>query len=294
MVAAIGAPLENREPLGWWDETVELIGGIGRALTQVNRSPAVVIAGSLIGFGANAVTQCSGRLGGVGGDVLGQADQMDPEVLIAIATAAMAGAGLSCCVGIAVWLFMVWLGAGCIRAQAEVLEGKDGQFPTLFSGGNVFGNVLLASLLSGLINTGTFLLAGSPSIPFFYKAVLVVMEGDLLSFYYWCLGGLVVLAVITIPIATYVWAGVRVTTHAAVLDGLGAVDALERSWEMSKGRKAAIINFAFVAGCFALLGILACFVGTIYTGAIAQTAWTDAYLRITGRLRPDQGSIAPG
>lgn len=277
--------MANREPLGWWDETVELTSGIGRAFNQVNRAPVVIIAGSLIGFGANALTQCSGRFGGVGGDVLSQADQMDPEMLIAIATAALAGAGLSCCVGTAVWLFQVWISAGWMRVQSEVLEGKDGEFPTLFSGGNVFGSLLLASFLVGLINTGVFMVAGSPSIPFFYKAVTVVLEGDLLSFYYWMLGGLVVLAVITIPIATYVWAGVRFTAHAVVIDGLGAVDALEKSWELSKGRKAAIINFAFVAACFALLGILACFVGTIYTGAVATTSWTDAYLRITGKLR---------
>lgn len=276
--------MANREPLGWWDETVELAGGIGRAFNQVNRAPVVIIVGSLIAFGANAVTQCSGRFGGVGGDILSQAENMDPEVLIAIATAALAGAGLSCCVGTAVWLFQVWLSAGWMRAQAEVLEGKEGAFPTLFSGGNVFGSLLLASFLVGLINTGVFMLTGLPSVPFFYKAAMVVIEGDLLSFYYWMLGGLLVLAVITIPIATYVWAGVRFTAHAVVIDHLGAVDALEKSWELSKGRKAAIINFGFLAGCFAVLGVFACFVGTIYTGAVATTAWTDAYLRITGKL----------
>jgi hypothetical protein len=263
-------------------------------MEAVHRSPAVIMVGSLITFGAGAVSQCSGRFGSAGSEMLGQAEQLDPEVLIAIATAAVAGASVSCCIGFVVWIFQTWLAAGMMRAQVEVLEGRDGQFPTLFSGGDVFVQLLLASFLVGLITTGTLLVAGAPSAPFFYQAVTVVMAGDLSSFYIWTLGGLLVLAIITIPIYTYVLAGVMFTAHAVVIDRLSTMEALEKSWELSQGRKIAIVNFAFVAGCFTLLGLLACFVGTIYTGAIAQTAWTDVYLRLTGKLPDENEGMSPG
>ena len=267
---------------------------IPAAMEAVHRSPAVVIAGSLISFGAGMVSQCSGRFGGGIGDLAGQTDHIDPKVLMALGTAMMAGAGVSCCVGLAVSIFQIWLAAGMTRVQAEVLEGKEGQFPTLFSGGDVFGPLVLASLLVGMINGGCFVISAAPAFPFFYKAVVVVMAGDILTFYYWLLGGLVVLAVLTIPISTYVWAGVRYTPYAVIIDRLGVMEALEKAWELSKGRKLSIVNFGFCAGIFAFLGVFACFVGAIYTGAIATTAWTESYLRLTGRLGGEDEAISPG
>ena len=144
--------------------------------------------------------------------------------------------------------------------------------------------MLLVGLLVGMVNFGTFTVAGLPSAPFFYWAFEAVMAGDLETFQLWMLAGLVVLAVITVPIATYVWAGVRLAPFAVVLDGMGTMEALEHSWALANGNRIRMVNFAFVNALFALLGMLACCIGVIYTGSVAQAAWVDAYLRVTGKL----------
>ncbi len=260
---------------------------IPAAFENVNRAPMVVIGGAVLAFGINALGQCGGRVSGSMGDLAstaGDVQGLDPEVLIALLTAMAAGIALSCGLGVLVWIAQTWLVAGHLRVAREVVTGGDGAFPTLFSGRDVLFRLLLLGLLVGMVNFGTFTLAGLPSAPFFYWAVEAVIAGDIQTFQLWMLAGLVVLAVITVPIATYVWAGVRLATYAVALDGMGVMESLEHSWSLADGKRIRMVNFAFVNALFGALGLLACCVGVVYTGTVAQVAWVDAYLRVTGKL----------
>lgn len=256
------------------------------AFENVNRAPVVVVAGSVFAFAINALGQCGGRVSGSMGDLASTMEDLrqDPEVLMALLAAMGLGLLLSCGLGVVVWIAQTWLAAGQLRVSREVLEGGEGAFSTLFSGRDVLLRMLLAGLLLFAINSGTFILAGLPAAPFFYWAIEAIMAGDMDAFNLWMLVALLILGIVTVPLATYVWAGVRLVTYAIALDGMGVMEALEHAWALANGKRIRMVNFAFVNAIFASLGLLACCIGVVYTGTVAQVAWVDAYLRVTGKL----------
>jgi hypothetical protein len=258
-----------------------------RALTQVNRAPGIPLLGVLVSLGMGGAGGVVLQFGGQGPDL----EQMvmdaggDPAALLKVLGALFAASlVLSTLVNLALWLARTWLLAGQLRVYRELLLETEPQASTLFSGANVYGSMLLGGALVWLISTGTYALTGAPAAPFFVWAWQSFEAGDIMTAQYWCLAGLLVLGIVTVPLATYVWAGVVFVQHAIALDGLGVLDALEKSWSLAAGNRIRLVNFGFIAFFFGGMGTIVCCIGRFYTQLVADVAWTEAYLRATGRV----------
>lgn len=69
-----------------------------------------------------------------------------------------------------------------------------------------------------------------------------------------------------------------------VVDGRGGpMAAMRASWEATRGRRGAIFVLILLIFGLSLLGLLACCVGTIVTGAIVNLAHVYTYLKLTGQ-----------
>lgn len=183
---------------------------------------------------------------------------------------------------VALLLFRSWLVPGWIRVHREIVETGNGEFATLFSGADRMFPLLGWSLLAGLIGFGTVALAAAPGAAL---AIFGGMQGN-----DWMLAGGCGLAVLlAIPVWVYVFPGLVVGEQAVVLDGLGPVDALARSWAFVDGARGSMILYLlamfgvrFAAG---ILGLCMCCIGGFVTNPIAfvltDFGTTESYLMRT-------------
>ncbi len=261
---------------------------VASAFENINRAPAApavgVIASIGIGVCGGCGTRASGNFAGAVDPEELAAGGLDPEVLWALAGVFTTLIVVSLVFQFVMWIARTWLLAGQLRVHREVLTGGPGDPKTNFSGGDVFLSMLGAGLLVHAINGVTFLVLGAPSAPFFWWAYEAYAGWDVQQGHLWSLAGLLVLGIITVPLGTYVWAGVRLVQHAVALDGLGVMEALEHSWQLAAGNRVRMLNFAVLTWMIEVSGVAICCVGQVYTQLLAATAWTDAYLRATGKI----------
>ncbi|MHB9133848.1 MAG: RING finger protein [Armatimonadota bacterium] len=62
-----------------------------------------------------------------------------------------------------------------------------------------------------------------------------------------------------------------------VAEGYGVIDAFKQSAAMTEGRRLLLFGIAFVLYLIAVLGVLACFVGVLFTAPLALCAFTYIY-----------------
>lgn len=179
----------------------------------------------------------------------------------------------------AILLFRSWFVPGWIRVHRDIIETGNGDFATLFSGADRMFPLLGWSLLAGVIGLGTVALAAAPGIG------LAVWGGTQDNDVLLAAGfGLVVL--LALPVWLYVFPGLAVGELAVVLDGLGPVDALARSWAFVEGARGsmilyllAVLGVRMVAG---IAGLCMCCIGGLVTNPIAfaltDLGTTESYL----------------
>jgi hypothetical protein len=219
-------------------------------------------------LGDLAVRGVGAGLGGIGMAELG---------ILALIFLVIMGMVLGCVV--IVVLFRAWLHTGYLRLRAEVLTTGSGGFGTLFGGADAFGSMLGYKVITWLIHTGIVLVALSPGI-----AVLIV--GTVLELTVLALSGLALMVLLATPVSIYVWLGLRFGAHAVALDGVGALQALERSWSLARGNRLWMLLYMVVTGVIWLGGMCICCVGIFVTRAVVDVSRTEAYLAAT---RDDPG-----
>ncbi len=79
-----------------------------------------------------------------------------------------------------------------------------------------------------------------------------------------------------------VYLGFQFAEYYVVDQGLGPRAAFGAAWRATRGQHAKALLFSIAAAFVFVLGILACGVGALATGAIATIASTVVYLRISG------------
>lgn len=248
------------------------IRAIRHGFAAVRRAPLSVLVG---GFLMLSVTICSGGGGGGGGDMEEITRDAPPEVGIALALMMLGVAIVGMIVGLFFFAVRCWILPGWIRLQRHVVEHGTEDLPKLFSGGDVFIRMLFWRLLQGFIRFSTALLAilpGGALVAFgFYQGpdMTIVAAGAALAVF------------IALPVLIYIDLGLRLGDQLVTLEGLGAIDALDRSWEMARGNRLTLWIFFFVTDIFAVLGIFFCGVGVFATRAIADVAVTEAFLLAT-------------
>jgi uncharacterized membrane protein len=73
-------------------------------------------------------------------------------------------------------------------------------------------------------------------------------------------------------------------TGMAILDrGMGPVEAMGHSWNLSRGHRWDLLLFLLLLLGVNILGLLACCVGVFVTSAMSYLAWAWVYLRLTGQ-----------
>jgi hypothetical protein len=255
------------------NEAFAPIRGIRHGFAAIRRAPLSVLAG---GFLMLTVTICSGGGGGGGG---GDVDQLtrdtSPEIGLAIALMMFGVALLGALVGLVFFAVRCWLLPGWIRLQRHVVEHGTDDLPKLFSGGDVFVRMILWRLLQGFIRFSTALLAILPggallAYGFFRGPDMTIVAA-----------GAALAALVALPVLIYIDLGLRLGDQLVTLEGLGAIDALDRSWELARGNRVTLWLFFFVTDLFAVLGVLFCGVGIFATRAISDVAVTEAFLLAT-------------
>jgi hypothetical protein len=193
--------------------------------------------------------------------------------------------GILCCAiifGLVMFALRSFVQPGWYRMHEECLRTTEGNFSTLFSGQDLFLNMLLWNLLKAVIIAAVFIVGIVPGIALGLTAA--VLESVVLG-----VGAGVFTFGAIIGIWVYVAPGLAFGGEAITFEGLGVMDALSRSWELARGNRAQMIFFFFVLGLLqlmaALVGLCFCFVGVLVTAPLARggadLASTRAYLILT-------------
>lgn len=214
---------------------------------------------------------------GIGADaLLGQS--LEPAMIAAI------GVGIVCVTIIFAALFALrcWVHPGYIRLHKQVIETGAGDFSTLFSGADMFMKMVTWKLLSGLISFGAILVAALPG-------TALAIAGGMGDQQLLLIGGGVLAVLLVLPVAIYVNMGLYVGNHVVVLEGLSAMEALERTWSLANGNRLTLFIFAFVMGLVMIgalfAGLLMCCIGVLFTvpaaRAMMDVGLTESFLLAT-------------
>lgn len=186
---------------------------------------------------------------------------------------------------------------GYQRFCLEVLDGNESEIRvgTLFrffkeSYGKTIGLNIVHSFIMSLTLSPIWICMAIGSIPFFTNPAALfaaptfdMIMGELLVFFGLTLIGLVISAVISIPV-TYMYS----MAHLIMADypSVGAIEAMRLSRQMMQGNKFRLfcLDFSFIGWYF--LGACACGLGTFAVVPFHYTARAAFYEEISGRKTP--------
>ena len=152
-------------------------------------------------------------------------------------------------------LFSVWIGIGQALLFLKIARGQDATLGDIFSGGPYFLNILLASILVGLICFVGFLACIVPGI------ILALMFSQ---FYY------------------------------LILDrNLGVLDSLNVSKEIMTGNKMMLFLIGLAAFGLMLVALIPCGLGLLVAVPYFALMYPVIYLTMTGQPTADQFRPAP-
>jgi hypothetical protein len=148
----------------------------------------------------------------------------------------------------------LFLGAGIVNFSLKVARGQPYQFSDLFGGGRFFLSMFAAALLIGIaVQIG---------------GIFLLIPGVILSL------------------------GFSVTPWVIVDRGLGPIEGMKASWELTDGHKGTIFIFNLIAFGLSLAGVCACFVGTLVVVPILCIAHAYIYLKLSGQQVAQAGPAA--
>lgn len=240
-------------------------------IAAIQRAPASLLVG---GFAIFLVDACASG-GGNGGMPPLDDQQLSREELIAVAAVVLAVLAAGVIFGFLAFLVRCWLAPGWIRLQRHVLEHGTDSFPALFSGGEVFLNFIGWRILFNVVSIGTFVVSAIPGGALL--AVGVLRDANMAL----VVSGVVLLVLLAVPTSIYVALGLALGDHAVALEGAGPLEALDRSWELTRGNRVALFVYLLVTGLFTMLGFFLCCVGVIGTRAVTDVGTTESFLLLT-------------
>ena len=151
-------------------------------------------------------------------------------------------------VGLASWILQILISIGLIRVPLKFIDGQKAEFGDLVTGGKWFFKYFAGSLLYMLI----------------------------------VLGGLILLVVPGV-----IWAVRFQFFGYLIIDrGLGPVEALKKSWAITKGSFWDLIIFSVLLALVNALGVLALVVGTLITAPISLLAMAFVYRKLLSSATP--------
>lgn len=147
--------------------------------------------------------------------------------------------------GLLYLLAAAYMAGGFITLALKAARGQPTGFGDLFSGGRFLGRFIVAAIVGSIVLTIAF--------------ALCVIPGYIVSY------------------------GLALTGFLIVDQDLAGVDALKRSWEMTKGHKVSIFLFNLIGIAVMLAGELACGLGLLFVSVpMAVIGNAYIYLKIKG------------
>jgi len=146
-------------------------------------------------------------------------------------------------------LVNAFMAGGLMATALKAARGQPTSFGDPFSGGRYFGRMLVAVIVAFIVVTIGMLLCFVPGI---IVALGIVFYGALI-----------------------------------VDQDMAGIDALKKSWEMTKGHKLNIFLFGLIGIAVTIAGTLACLIGVLLVSVpMGYVAMASIYLRIKGENLP--------
>jgi hypothetical protein len=168
------------------------------------------------------------------------------------------------------WFLQLWLPIGLLMATLGVAREREIEFTEIFRGARFFWRFLGSSLLVGLVAFAVLALCAIPAVIAGVATwdpnnptVTIIAAG---------IFGL-------IAFLAYLWVILRLSQYAYVLvdQDCGAIEAINQSYEMTRGHVVDLFLIYLVAGLVAISGVLACVVGLIFTYPLSMLVYACAY-----------------
>lgn len=169
-----------------------------------------------------------------------------PSVYLQVAGPENAGSAPYFIIMAAVWLVSMLASCGTVKILLDIHDGRGGDFADLFTNVDPFVSFLLGSLLLGLIVAiGT---------------VLLIVPG--------------------------IYLGIRFSmfSFAVVDEGLGPVEALKRSWELTEGQALNLFLLGLVFAGLEIAGVIALCVGIFVAVPVVMMGSVFVYRRLQSKV----------
>lgn len=175
--------------------------------------------------------------------------------------------GASAITVIGYFLVLPVISYGSIKFLLNMLDDK-AEFNDLFAGFSNYGATLGRMLLLTLI-----------------LILLALVSESLMFIGSWLHSSVLSLigTVVYLASVVFVMLPTSFAFFFAVDRDLPAMDALNASWRITRGKLLKLVGLALVAGLIAVSGILALGVGVIFTGTVSYAMFASAYRQMAGR-----------
>ena len=172
-------------------------------------------------------------------------------------------------------LVQLYLTIGQSLLMLKVARNLPAQFTEIFQGGRYFWRYLVASILVGVLLIAALAAVGVPALVTYLATRGSGSDGAFWVVGAFCLaGGLALVLYLSARLGQY--------GYAIVDRDAGIVDSLRISSGITKGKVVEVIGLYLLGGLINLLGLLACFVGLLFTIPMVTLAMACAYVQLTG------------
>ncbi|MCB9780763.1 MAG: hypothetical protein H6742_19500 [Alphaproteobacteria bacterium] len=255
-----------------FDAAFDPFRALRHGMEAFKREPAPVIAAGFLMFLLDA---CQGQGNRVQNPPQGTG--MDEEMAMVF----LAIACFACGLGLVVFAIKAFVEPGAWRVGARMTQDGTSGMDVLFSGKDAWLPMLGYKLLMGVILLGVFVVSAAPGGGLLALGALPAMDGGGEPNVPLLAAGVFLIALIALPVTIYVTLGLQLGNLAISLDGVGTMEALDRSWTMAKGNRFRLFWFNLVHSFVGFAGFMLCCVGAIPARGLIICSTANAYLMFT-------------
>lgn len=186
-------------------------------------------------------------------------------------------------VGLVCMLLLLVLGIGIISAMLKIARGQELTAVDYYGGGACLPRFFGGWLIWTVIQYGTMLACLAPAL-ILQVTGRIGVEASLLS-----LGGNLLYYVVSTWLMLLFW----MAPLLIVDQGAGPINALERSRQLTRGRRLVLFVIGLVATLIYIAGFFACLVGALFTAPFSMLMGIVVYLAITGEQPAQQAGSPP-
>lgn len=182
-----------------------------------------------------------------------------------------AGTVLEIIVSVAIGILSLIFSLGIIRILLNIFENKQLSIENLYQDYRQIVWYFLASLLTGLVMLISFV-----------PAIILVLLGFFVFKDYWML--FLIPAVITYGVSIYVSLRLSQWQYVLVDKQTGSIDAIQKSWDITKGNTRKLLVLWIVEFFIVILGIIALIVGILVAVPVTYLMGIYVYKALMGEI----------